>query len=90
MCDLHTHNVPLQGRVILAATAGEETSSCGVKRFVEQAGNTIGKVIGILIPEPTNLKIMRAHRGILWLTIETFGKTAHGSMPQLGINAIKK
>jgi len=29
-----------------------------------------------------------AHRGLLWLEVTTMGKTAHGSMPQLGINAI--
>lgn len=90
MCQLHAEGAPLNGRVILSATAGEETDSCGAKRFVEQARHTIGQVIGILIPEPTGLKIMRAHRGILWLKIETFGKTAHGSMPHLGINAIQK
>jgi len=80
----------LKGRVILAATAGEETDSCGVKRFVETVRQNISNVIGILITEPTDLKIMRAHRGILWVKIETFGKTAHGSMPHLGINAIRK
>ncbi|MCI0498537.1 MAG: M20/M25/M40 family metallo-hydrolase, partial [Planctomycetales bacterium] len=90
ICQLHAEKVPLKGRVILAATAGEETDSCGAKRFVEQMQSALGRVAGILIPEPTGLKIMRAHRGILWLKIETLGKTAHGSMPQLGINAIKK
>lgn len=90
MRQIFCDKIDLKGRVILAATAGEETDSCGVKRFVETVCQTIGNVIGILIPEPTGLKIMRAHRGILWLKIETYGKTAHGSMPHLGINAIKK
>lgn len=80
----------LNGRVMFAATAGEETDSCGVQRFVEQNRAKINNPIGVIIPEPTGMKIMRAHRGILWLTIQTFGKNAHGSMPQLGVNAVLK
>lgn len=81
---------PLNGRVIFAATAGEETDSCGVERFVEQFKSQIKKPLGVIITEPTGMKILRAHRGILWLKVQTFGKTAHGSTPQAGINAILK
>ncbi len=80
----------LNGRILFAATAGEETDSCGVERFVEQYSEKIHNPVGVLIPEPTGLEILRAHRGILWLKVETAGKTAHGSMPHLGINAIEK
>ncbi len=80
----------LNGRVIFAATAGEETDSCGVKRFIEQYQSQIKNPVGTIIAEPTGMKILRAHRGILWLKVETFGKTAHGSTPQAGINAILK
>jgi succinyl-diaminopimelate desuccinylase len=80
----------LNGRVIFAATAGEETDSCGVKRFVERYRSEIKNPLGVIIAEPTGMKILRAHRGILWLNIETFGKTAHGSTPQAGVNAILK
>ena len=81
---------PLNGRVIFAATAGEETDSCGVKRFVEEYQSKVKNPVGVVITEPTSMKILRAHRGILWLKIQTFGKTAHGSTPQAGINAILK
>lgn len=88
--DIHASGKPLKGRVIFAATAGEETDSCGAKRFIEKYQDTIQNPVGVLIPEPTGLEILRAHRGILWLKVQTFGKTAHGSMPHLGINAILK
>ncbi|MHC5146644.1 MAG: M20 family metallopeptidase [Planctomycetota bacterium] len=81
---------PLNGRVIFAATAGEETDSCGVQRFVEQHQSQITNPVGVVITEPTGMKVLRAHRGILWLKVETFGKTAHGSTPQAGINAVLK
>ena len=49
-----------------------------------------GKLAGVVICEPTQFDIITAHRGILWLRITTVGKTAHGSMPHLGVNAILK
>ncbi len=90
MTEIKQANIPLSGDVIFSATAGEETDSRGVMRFLETQGQELGPLVGIIIPEPTGLTIMRAHRGILWLEITTAGKTAHGSMPQLGINAIEK
>jgi succinyl-diaminopimelate desuccinylase len=90
MTDLQASGKTLTGRVIFTATAGEETDSCGVNRFIQTHSESIKNPMGILIPEPTGLKLLRAHRGILWLKITALGKTAHGSMPHLGINAIEK
>ena len=90
LAEIQQSGIPLNGRVLLAAVAGEETDSCGVRRFVDQYKDSITHPVGIVIPEPTGLEILRAHRGILWLKVETAGKTAHGSMPHLGINAIEK
>ncbi len=80
----------LKGDIILAATAGEETDSCGVKRFVSENGGDLGPLAGMILPEPTDFEITVAHRGMLWLKVTTAGKTAHGSMPHLGISAIGK
>ncbi len=90
LADIAQSGKPLKGRIMFAATAGEETDSCGVARFIEKVKPFVSNPVGIVIPEPTGLQILRAHRGILWLKIVTHGKTAHGSMPQLGINAIEK
>lgn len=90
MVETAQHCGQLCGDIIFAVTAGEETDSCGTKRFVDQYRNRFADPVGVLVPEPTDLKILRAHRGILWLKISAHGRTAHGSMPQLGINAILK
>lgn len=82
-----TEGVPLQGDIIFAATAGEETDSCGVQRWVENSA-WLPDLAGVVIPEPTGFHIINAHRGLLWLNIITSGKTAHGSAPHLGVNAI--
>jgi succinyl-diaminopimelate desuccinylase len=76
----------LQGDIIFVATAGEETDSCGMLRFAD--GWEGESPAGIIITEPTNFEVVTAHRGMLWVEVTTLGRTAHGSMPQLGVNAI--
>jgi succinyl-diaminopimelate desuccinylase len=90
VAEIVTTQTPLKGDIIFAATAGEETDSAGVKRFIEQNASKLPELAGIIIPEPTEFEVVTAHRGILWLKITTVGKTAHGSAPHLGINAITK
>jgi len=79
--------VKLEGDIVLLAAAGEETDSCGAKRFVRN-WDAMPELAGVVIPEPTDFKVVTAHRGILWLKITTSGKAAHGSTPELGVNAI--
>lgn len=88
--DCATSGRPLEGDLILTITGGEETDSCGARRFMDTPAKTIGPLAGIILPEPTHLKILTAHRGILWAQITTRGRSAHGSMPHLGLNAIEK
>ncbi|MHC4172106.1 MAG: M20 family metallopeptidase [Planctomycetota bacterium] len=80
-------NTKLQGDIIFFAAAGEETDSCGAKRFISDSGR-LPEFIGVVIPEPTDFEIVTAHRGMLWLEVTTKGKAAHGSTPHLGVNAI--
>jgi succinyl-diaminopimelate desuccinylase len=77
----------LQGDIILLCAAGEETDSCGVRRFMHES-SWLSKPAGIVIPEPTDFAVVTAHRGMIWLKITTKGKAAHSSAPELGINAI--
>lgn len=77
--------IPRQDIVFLA-TAGEEMFCQGSQHFVDNNGmNNIGAV---LVGEPSNGELLLAHKGAAWLEVNTYGQTAHGSMPDLGINAI--
>ena len=87
ICEIVQSGVELQGDIIFTAVAGEETDSCGAERFMARK-DCIPKLQGVLIPEPTDFTIVSAHRGILWLDVTTKGVAAHGSTPQLGVNAI--
>lgn len=80
-------DIKLKGDIIFFAAAGEETDSCGALRYVQDLSG-MPELSGIIIPEPTDFEVITRHRGMFWLKVITKGKTAHGSTPQLGINAI--
>ena len=75
----------LRGNVIITAVADEEYASLGtagiVQRFTADAA---------IVTEPTGLRVCVAHKGFIWLDIETSGVAAHGSRPDLGVDAIAK
>jgi succinyl-diaminopimelate desuccinylase len=78
--------IPLQGDLLLAATAGEEADSLGAKAVSIIPG--LGPVQAVIISEPSSNDIFVAEKGALWLELTTRGKTAHGSMPEQGRNAV--
>ncbi|HHV07361.1 MAG TPA: M20 family metallopeptidase [Firmicutes bacterium] len=80
--------IELAGDLIVAATCGEEIDNLGA-HTLRNAGGLEG-VGAIVIAEPSNNEIFIAEKGALWLEVTTSGRTAHGSMPNLGINAIWK
>lgn len=77
----------LPKEVVFLATAGEEVDSCGARKYL--ADQTMENVEALVIGEPTKEKVVVGHKGALWIEIVTLGKTAHGSMPDKGINAVE-
>ena len=86
MLILKESQFPLEQDVIFVGTIGEEVDCLGARTAVERG--LIENPGAILIAEPSSLDLYEAHKGALWLEIRTYGKTAHGSMPEEGINAI--
>ncbi|MCY4465370.1 MAG: ArgE/DapE family deacylase [Chloroflexi bacterium] len=83
-----TQSMQLRGDVLLSAVADEEYGSIGTEALL--ADWTSWSADAVLIAEPTALDISIAHRGFVWLEIETQGVAAHGSLPEQGIDAIAK
>jgi acetylornithine deacetylase len=75
----------LRGDVVLTAVADEEYASVGTEAVAE--GLTADAAI---VTEPTEMRVAVAHRGFIHLEVETIGRAAHGSMPELGLDAIAK
>ena len=78
----------LRGDVMLSAVVDEEYGSIGAEALLAEWARWPADAV--LISEPTELDISIAHRGFVWVDIETFGVAAHGSRPHLGIDAIAK
>lgn len=72
----------------LVLTAGEEIGCEGARFLADQ--RLLDRAGAIVIAEPTANYPYIGHKGLAWFEVETLGTTAHGSMPELGDNAIVK
>ncbi len=75
---------PLSTEIVLAALIDEENGQSGSRHLARSRFKADLAIVG----EPTGLQIVTAHKGDLWLQLETHGKAAHGSRPELGRNAV--
>ena len=74
--------------VALVITAGEEIGCEGAKYLADR--KLLGRAGAIVVAEPTANYPYVGHKGLAWYEVETHGVTAHGSMPEVGDNAIVK
>jgi acetylornithine deacetylase len=75
----------LAGDVVVAAVADEEHASLGVQGALRRVSADAA-----VVTEPTELELAVAHKGFVWSEIEVAGRSAHGSRPHLGVDAIVK
>jgi acetylornithine deacetylase len=72
----------LSGDVVVTAVADEEAESMGSERIAETVAADAA-----IVAEPTDMRVAIAHRGFVWLELETRGRAAHGSRYDLGVDA---
>ncbi|MFT5888092.1 MAG: acetylornithine deacetylase [Zhongshania sp.] len=75
----------LSAPLIILATADEESSMDGARALV--SGDLSGARYAV-VGEPTDLRPMRAHKGIVMKAITVTGRSGHSSNPLLGNNAM--
>ena len=75
----------LRGDVLVACVADEEHSSTGTEEVLRSFTADAG-----IVTEPSHLEITLAHKGFVWVDVIIEGRAAHGSRPELGIDAIAK
>jgi acetylornithine deacetylase len=73
----------LRGDVLVALVCDEEHESIGAERVAREI-----TADAAIVTEPTDLEVCVAHKGFVWLDVETAGVAAHGSRPDLGVDAI--
>ena len=91
---------PRETEIVFVGLVDEENAQAGSRAFVGQASSlspSFPKIrdrrdacptVLAIVGEPTRLQVVTAHKGSLWLQLETRGKAAHGATPQLGRNAV--
>lgn len=72
-----------QGDLIFTAVMDEEYASAGTEAVLAKY-----QADGAIVTEPTGLRLCTAHKGFAWLSVTTEGRAAHGSRPDLGVDAI--
>jgi acetylornithine deacetylase len=82
---VRANGLGLRGDVVVAAVVDEEVASIGTEALV--AGRRADVAI---VTEPTDERLAIAHRGFVGFEIETEGFAAHGSRPDIGIDAIAR
>ena len=85
LCELaQSRQRPAATEIVFAGLVDEEHHQAGARALV--AGGWRADLA--LVGEPTGLRAATAHKGTLWLRLETRGKSAHGARPELGRNAV--
>ncbi|HNG11134.1 MAG TPA: acetylornithine deacetylase, partial [Agitococcus sp.] len=75
----------LKAPLIIIATCDEESSMAGAKALVEASKP---QARFALIGEPTSLKPIRLHKGVMMERVKILGNSGHSSDPSLGNNAL--
>ncbi len=83
--------IPFRGAIEISGTVDEESGGyAGVAWLAERGYFSKPRVDHVIIPEPLNVdRVCLGHRGVWWAEVETLGRIAHGSMPFLGVSAIR-
>ncbi|WP_151702251.1 acetylornithine deacetylase [Nitrincola alkalilacustris] len=79
------HPTQFKQPLIILATADEECSMSGARALVE-AGRPLARAA--IIGEPTSLRPIRMHKGIMVEAVRIEGRSGHSSDPALGHNAL--
>jgi len=77
---------PFRRPLLILATCDEESSMSGARALAE-AGQPLGRAA--VIGEPTGLRPIRMHKGILMDRIDILGRSGHSSDPSLGRSAME-
>jgi succinyl-diaminopimelate desuccinylase len=74
--------------LVLVITAGEELGCVGAAHMRQH--DLLPPAGALLVGEPTANELLAGHKGAFWVEGTAKGVTAHGSMPEKGVNAVCK
>ncbi len=74
----------LASEIIVTAVCDEEYRSIGTSALIAQGLHATAAIV----TEPTRLAVCPAHKGFVWFDVALHGHAAHGSRPDVGVDAI--
>lgn len=77
---------PRRTEFLFAGLVDEEHAQAGARALVKRRVSADLAIVG----EPTRSHVVTAHKGSLWLQLQTRGRAAHGATPRLGQNAVQE
>ena len=80
------HAADLRAPLVIVATADEESSMNGAR---ELAASGRLQPAHVVIGEPTSLRPVHMHKGMMMEAIRLVGRSGHSSDPALGLNALE-
>jgi acetylornithine deacetylase/succinyl-diaminopimelate desuccinylase-like protein len=85
LCELaESQSRPRETEIIFAGLIDEEHAQAGSRALAKNGLKADLAIVG----EPTKCHVVTAHKGSVWLRLETRGRAAHGATPHLGQNAV--
>ena len=75
--------------LLLLFTYDEEIGTLGARRFSEVWADRAALPRSVIIGEPTSLRVVRMHKGMLRIRLDFEGEAAHSGYPHLGRSAIE-
>jgi acetylornithine deacetylase/succinyl-diaminopimelate desuccinylase-like protein len=83
---------PVETELVFAGFIDEENGQLGSRAYADRAvSRSHGRAYRAdfaIVGEPTRLEVVTAHKGDVWIEIQTRGVAAHGATPHLGKNAV--
>jgi acetylornithine deacetylase len=78
----------LKKPVHIAFSYDEEVGCIGVRPMIAEMGTKLPLPRVVIVGEPTDMRVVDAHKGPVRWQVDIAGRAAHSSMAHLGVNAI--
>lgn len=78
----------LKRPIHLALSYDEEIGCLGAPRLIDEMKRELPEIQGVIVGEPTSMRVVTGHKGIFHFETHVTGKEAHSSQQQRGVSAV--
>ncbi|WP_425403448.1 acetylornithine deacetylase [Hwanghaeella sp.] len=79
---------PLTRPLHFCLSYDEEVGCLGAPEMIRQLGENLPKPALVIVGEPTDMKVVSAHKGMWFFRVTVTGKEAHSSQTHRGVSAV--